>query len=511
MPIPSPNPRGQRPVRMNEPQRGINASVGQGAMATSMGYHSLDNGNSGVPVSGVNSAGVRVPFVNGKTPEQVAQEKLAATAATAPRSVPGILNPQHDANGNLVGGIDEKTGEQITLQNGRLVPNGKPNAALVQQLKSGAGAAPTQNGNGAGAAPAPAAPATPLTGTQPVVAPVVSAGVPGPQMAPIEKVMTPSPVARPNDGPAAQAAVAAAAPAIQPPPVQQGGYGMTRSTVPGVPAPIQVAPGQNLNVGTGQNVSGGTAGARVVPIAPQYGGGVGVTQEMDADAPSYIGGAAGRFIGSDEKARNERLGGTAGSLPEAGPVVRPTVTPQTISAPATPNQPISAPQTLPATSFPAPQRSLTNPNPGEVDPMKNMTFDNGYKGLSTGVDQTAPMTKQASGVTDSGFAPANGLGLNTPKPLGNPLPGGVTKPEDFAGALPGEPVNNTPAGGMGENDLGTGRSPSGLNVPAPTAANLYTGTGYKPQPSELDAMQHQTEEDEAAARNRREATSGPKF
>ena len=74
----------------------INASVGQAREGTNQGYTSIDNG-WGTPVSGVNAAGKRVPFVNGQ-PSEVAQIDDASAAPAQrgqPQATPSPVNDEY--------------------------------------------------------------------------------------------------------------------------------------------------------------------------------------------------------------------------------------------------------------------------------------------------------------------------------------------------------------------------------------------------------------------------------
>ena len=508
--FPRPNPQGQRP-----PQP-INASVGQAKDAGTFGYTSIDNGWNGTPQSGVNASGIRVPFVNGKSPERVAQEKAAATQG-APRQVPGLLHPQYDTSGRLVGGIDEKTGEQVTLQNGRLVPNGKPNAALVKQIKSGANApaqpqTQTQNPAAAAAAPAvatpsqtatpaapaaPAAPATsaPATPQQPAAAPAQpapAAAAPAAAPAPAAPVI-PAPTAAPASGyPAPQglphdvAVTARAQEQATPPPLSPPTPGPT----PAITAQIlgQANVSQQLQGSQDAQAAADAAYQRQHPGPPDAAhGGYGMLPVAPGQGgQTYVGDGSMTFNGKVLPAGQSVTllpGGKTvySQTPTASAPPAASASNDTTAKPPTPNQPISAPASLGPLNFPAPQRPILNPNPGEVDPTTNVSLANPSFGLGTGTDAPA----------------ANGLNFKPPAPLANPLGGNLMKPEDFAspstaGSTPKTP-DPQPAGGFGDNDYSGGGT--GPKFPAPTTANLFTGTGYTTPPSQVEDMQKQTQKD----------------
>ena len=547
-----PNPRGQRPPSSFSvtqfsrnrtapaPLLPVNASVGQAKVAGNYGYTSIDNGN-GVPLSGVNAKGERVAFINGKPPEQITEEQTAAAtnlsnqqAAQERRDQLARANglvqshARFDERGTLIGGINAKTGETVSMVNGKLTGDGRYNPDLLQRLQggqpsTGAAASTSSTGSAMGvldtttqavrpvatpaSSPAPQAgfdDATMNRLNTPVApaATAISSTVPQPRT--LAQAMTPS-------APMAQQMrdVAAAQPAIAPP----APYGTTALNVPR-PAAIQVAPGTALSVANGRTVQGGTGGAAVVPIAPRTPGGtsgVAVGQfNVSDDVPSYIGGENGRhFVGPDEAARNTRLGGTAGSLPAGSPLIANVSTPAAparMNVPTPSNSTVSPGAILPATNFP----------PASTGGLDTNIATPGLS-LSTGV--SVPNQVGIHAPTETGFETGSPMALKVPAPLGNPGFGGTFNSNPDYASGKGGPGTFT-SGITATRDFAKPTTPEGLeimatapkgtNVPRPsgvqppTMDNLFTGTGYKAPASAVPAMEQQTKRDEEEERKARQ-------
>ncbi len=146
---PPPSPGTVSPPPAPQP---INAHLPDARDAINFGYDpsSIWRAGNGTILSATKN-GKRVGFVGGQSLERVTADRQAAAQPTqtptgsshASAQNSGLLNPQHDGNGNLLGGVNAQTGEQVRVVNGELQGDGKPNPALLQQLKQAPPAANT--------------------------------------------------------------------------------------------------------------------------------------------------------------------------------------------------------------------------------------------------------------------------------------------------------------------------------------------------------------------------------
>jgi hypothetical protein len=358
-----------------KPLQPIDARMGDSKDAATFGYTNIKRRVDGKIGSAIDATGQEVQFIDGHSPERAALNRQQQRQQPA-NAAPAQAQPQRPPARQPL--TSRPTGASVALNNA-------PSAA--QAMASRPTGASTTLANAPEPGSQSAAP------QYPGMSPVVIAGTPadaGSAMRQASQFPAPPPTvtsaqpAAPGQPwwvgkfakdpgmsyapPEVRAQMLAATSAITHPLP----YGkISQQPASPFPMPQSVAPGQTAYF-NGQPVA---AGSTVTPVDPRYGHGVGIAEQLPADAPSYTGGEKGKFVGPDEAARIERIGSAASfptpsspagpppaSLAAANPVSLPdwlrSPTPllpsgQTGGAPSIPLHPDEAPAAA-ASPFPKP-------------------------------------------------------------------------------------------------------------------------------------------------------------